>query len=303
MLPPRPVIVSAARSAFTIDSSTASITASYSSLMRRSLRMRSSSSGASVSRPRLPVAKQSAKSPLEISPIPPVRAIPKAGPPREPLTLAGQERSVGRDEDDDRACALAPRAAGPGPAPAAIRSPTGTPFTRSRCRWPWFACTSTPTVAPSSSTSRGGADPALEAVADHARAAADGALVDGAVTRRLERGGDVLRPHVEAVDVVQEAVPRLADDGQAPVGAVRLHCGDQRIADDADRVRVRQRDGRRQEARVAYPLEPGQLAVAVDPVAAGEERLRRRHDDRDARADVRRPRSASCGRRARRRRP
>ena len=37
---------------------------------------------------------------------------------------------------------------------------------------------------------------------------------------------------------------------------------------------------------VADPLEPGQLAVAVDPVRAGEERLGRRHDDGDSRPDA-----------------
>ena len=31
-----------------------------------------------------------------------------------------------------------------------MRSPTGTPFTLSRRRWPWFACTRAPTVQPSS---------------------------------------------------------------------------------------------------------------------------------------------------------
>ena len=48
---------------------------------------------------------------------------------------------------------------------------------------------------------------------------------------------------------------------------------DERVADDADAVRVGDRDGRGQHARLADPLEAGQLAVAVEPVAAGEDRL------------------------------
>ena len=50
------------------------------------------------------------------------------------------------------------------------------------------------------------------------------------------------------------------------------------------------RDRRRQQARLADPLEPGQLAVAVEAVAAGEDRLGQAspscgHDDRDAGPD------------------
>ena len=91
---------------------------------------------------------------------------------------------------------------------------------------------------------------------------------------------------VEAVDVVQDAVPGLAHHRQAPVVLAGLGGGDERVANDADRVGVGETDRRRQQARVAHPFEPRQLAVAVDPVRAGEERLGRRQDDGDARADV-----------------
>ena len=53
-------------------------------------------------------------------------------------------------------------------------------------------------------------------MADHAGPAADGALRDRAVGRGRERGVEVLGPDVEAVDVVERAVVRLADDRQRP---------------------------------------------------------------------------------------
>jgi hypothetical protein len=93
---------------------------------------------------------------------------------------------------------------------------------------------------------------------------------------------------VEAVDVVEQAVPGLADDRKAPaVLSVTLLGGrDEAIPDDADGVRVRQPDRRRQQPGVADPLEARQLAVAVDPVCAGEERPGRRQDDCDPRPDA-----------------
>ena len=105
---------------------------------------------------------------------------------------------------------------------------------------------------------------------------------------RGERRGHVLGLDVEAVDVVEEAVPGLADDRQAPRAdsLAVLRRGDERVAHDADGVRVRQPDRRRQQPGVADPFEPGQLTVAVDPVRAGEERLGRRQDDGDSRPDA-----------------
>ena len=95
--------------------------------------------------------------------------------------------------------------------PAARRRPGG----RGR---PWLACTSTPTVhAPASDDPRRGPQPALEAVADHPGAAADAALLDRPGRGARERLVHVLGAHVEAVDVVQHAVPGLAHHRQAPV--------------------------------------------------------------------------------------
>jgi hypothetical protein len=120
-------------------------------------------------------------------------------------------------------------------------------------------------------------DPALELVADHPRPAAHGSLRDRAARRPVERRIEVLGADVEAIDVVQDAVVGLADDRQGPelvvhrVGAHRVD--QQRIVNDPDRMRVRDRDRARQEAGFADPLEAGQLAVAVEAVAAGEDGL------------------------------
>jgi hypothetical protein len=65
--------------------------------------------------------------------------------------------------------------------------------------------------------SRGGADSAFEAVADHPRPAADRAFSDQVGGRAVERKGDVTRLDVESVDVVEDAVPSLGHDRQRPL--------------------------------------------------------------------------------------
>ena len=68
--------------------------------------------------------------------------------------------------------------------------------------------------------------------------------------------------------------PTTGSDHQAFVVSRLVHGrGDQRIAHDADAVGVRDRDGRGQHPRLADPLEAGQLAVAVQAMAAGEDRF------------------------------
>src|SRR5262249_7235313 len=120
------------------------------------------------------------------------------------------------------------------------------------------------------------ADAALEAVADHPGAAADVALGDRAPACRVERGEDVLRRHMLALDVVEPAVVRLADGRHRPVRALargaRLVRHD-RVPHDADAVGVRDRDRRREQPALADPLEPRELAVAVERERAGERGL------------------------------
>jgi hypothetical protein len=63
---------------------------------------------------------------------------------------------------------------------------------------------------------RGGADASLEPVADHAGAAPDVALRNGAARGAVERSKHVLRRDVEPVDVVERAVVGLGDHRKAP---------------------------------------------------------------------------------------
>jgi hypothetical protein len=89
----------------------------------------------------------------------------------------------------------------------------------------------------------------------------------------------VRRPDVQAVDVAERAVPRLADHRQRPPAAAETTAGDavghDRITHDPNAVRG-DRDRAAQLAGLADPLEPGQLTVAVEPVAAATQAGRRR---------------------------
>src|SRR5688572_3358475 len=82
---------------------------------------------------------------------------------------------------------------------------------------------------------------------------------------------------MEAVDVVQPAVPRFGHDWQRPgnftAGAQTDLVGHQRLVDGADAVGVGQPDRRRQLAALADPFQAGHLAVAVEPVGRGEDWL------------------------------
>src|SRR6185295_6194888 len=104
----------------------------------------------------------------------------------------------------------------------------------------------------------------------------DSALVDAAAGCGFQRCIDVLGGDVLAVHIVQQSVPGLADNRRAPVELPRIAVADlsadERIPDDPDAMCVRQPDRRRERPRLADPLEPGQLAVAVQPMATGKER-------------------------------
>jgi hypothetical protein len=123
---------------------------------------------------------------------------------------------------------------------------------------------------------RRGADAALEAVADHPRAAAHVPLAHRPARGRVERGDGVLRPHVEAVDVVQRPVVRLRDHRQPPrlePGAAHLP-PEHRVPHDAHAVRVRDRDRPLEDARLLQPGRPGHLAVAVEREPGAEHGVR-----------------------------
>ena len=158
------------------------------------------------------------KSPLECSPVPPVARDAERRPLREPVALVRQERRVGGDDDDDRARALAPASArGQRDHVGADPLADGDAVTRNRS-----AGRSSPgrarrrCAAVLRHDARRRADPALEAVADHPGAAADAALRHRPGRRRASACVDVLGPDVLAVDVVEEAVLRLADHRQRP---------------------------------------------------------------------------------------
>jgi hypothetical protein len=124
-------------------------------------------------------------------------------------------------------------------------------------------------------------------VRDHAGAATDRALRDRPGRCLRERSVDVFRGDVHAGDVVQDAVVGLADHREMPCAdALRVLGGDDRVPDDADREGVRQADRRRQQAGLPHPLEPRELAVAVQAVRPGEGGQLGRDDHGHPGADV-----------------
>ena len=64
-----------------------------------------------------------------------------------------------------------------------------------------------------------------------------------------------------------------SDQSPPPVPTAVDGMRDERVSHDADTVRVRDRDGAAEQTCLADPLEPGQLPVAVEPMAAGEHRI------------------------------
>ena len=128
---------------------------------------------------------------------------------------------------------------------------------------------------------------------DRTRPAAGVALRDESARRAPDRRVDVLRSHVEPVDVVQPAIVGLAHDRQAPEGVVsvvpRDLVGDERVADDADAVRIGDRDRGGEHPGLSDPFQPGELSVPVQAMAAREDDVLpdplRRQDHRHAGPD------------------
>jgi hypothetical protein len=79
----------------------------------------------------------------------------------------------------------------------------------------------------------------------------------------------MLGSNVHAVDVVEAAVEGLGDYREAG----REPGGHQLVAHHADAVGVGQGHGGGQQPRLPDPLEPRHLAVAVEAVAACEDRV------------------------------
>ena len=127
------------------------------------------------------------------------------------------------------------------------------------------------------------ADATFEFVTDHAGAAADVALGHRTGRCRLERAKDVLRPHMETIDVIQMPVPGLRRRPAATTSSPRRRRpwpyapGDDGIAHDTDAVRVGDQDRPFHRTGFVDPRSAGHLAIAVqcEPAAihAGVERV------------------------------
>src|SRR5258708_29268506 len=71
---------------------------------------------------------------------------------------------------------------------------------------------------------RSRADSSFESVADHSRAAANIAFLNGAGRRSVDGAQSMLGPYMETVDVVEPSIPGFRDDWQCPpiTGGIRL---------------------------------------------------------------------------------
>ena len=226
---------------------------------------------------------------------------PQAGPLSDPLALVRQERGVGgQDHDDGAGLGSGRMVVRRGNLGARDLPPDGhavdrEPFAAAVVRLDQRAH-HVPTLLPRQRPG-GRPDAALELVADHAGPTADVAFGDGPVGGRLQRRPQVLGPDVLAVDVVEHPVPRLADHGQAPPELPPPPAADvgrdQGVADHAHAVRVGDGDRGGEHAGLPDPVQAGDLAVAVQPVAPGEQRAVLDpvvgNHDRDAGSDRSRP--------------
>src|SRR6267378_4719306 len=113
-------------------------------------------------------------------------------------------------------------------------------------------------------------DAALEFVADHSRPAADVAFFDSAGVCGINGVEGVLGFDVEAVDVVEPAVPSFCDDGERPpvAGGIGLAMSNtplnDGVADDADAVRVGDHYGTFEKTGFFDPGRAGHFAVAIE---------------------------------------
>ena len=271
------------------------------------------------------------RSPLVWPPVPPIRAMPEARALGEPLALVGQQRRVGRDDDDDRARAgrrhageagivvgravvrardlgdrdlLADRhAVDPEPARAGRSWPGRGRRPCSRRRLASTTRDAVPIPPLNSWQTIPVPPPTLPSATGPSAAAASAASRCSAVTWKPSMS--LSRPSYVS--------PTTGSDQTRPDGARSTAAATSASRTTPTLWVLVIATGAGQEARLADPLEAGQLAVAVEPVAAGEDGLAPdvavvRDDDRDAgpdraAADDERPVAvdrASCGRRGRR---
>ena len=161
---------------------------------------------------------------------------------------------------------------GPASGSPSIR-PTGTPSTRSHGQEPKFVSTSTPIVVSPTRPARR-PDSSLPVEADHARAGADGTLLEVGCGRR-DRAAGVGRLDVHDPRLAQPAVVAFAhardDDvlGDTDLGLRGHRDSNGAVVDAADRVGRRQVDGGVEQPPLANPVRAGQLAGAVEDRHAG----------------------------------
>jgi hypothetical protein len=122
----------------------------------------------------------------------------------------------------------------------------------------------------------GGADAALEAETDHARAAADVSLGHPARGRSLHRLEGVRLGDVEPVDVAQVPVPGFGHHRETAVEGVREPGAaplDHRVAHGPDAVGVGDGDRVDQQSVVVDPGRARHFAVPVEAEPSGEYRI------------------------------
>ena len=117
-----------------------------------------------------------------------------------------------------------------------------------------------------------GADPALELVADHARAAADIALGHRAAAGGVQRGMGHGLGDRKGLGIGEPAVMGLGHDRQMPgrLDAELDGIAADGIAHGADAMGAGDADGAGEQALLGEPDGAGHLAIAVEAVEAGE---------------------------------
>src|SRR5262249_30303840 len=124
---------------------------------------------------------------------------------------------------------------------------------------------------------RGSADAAFVAVANHSGAAADCTFFDAATRCGINGVKGVLRFDVEAVDVVEPAVPSFRDNGQRPPVPLRVRLSvrdaplNHGVANDADAMRVGDHHGSLEQTGFFDPGRSGHFAISIEGPPSGKD--------------------------------